>query len=234
MTARRAVGALLVLLATAGAALAANRPVSLRAADGLALAATLYEAAAAPAPAVVLVHMLTRAKEDWRSFAERLQSAGITALALDLRGHGQSEGSAAPLPAMALDVQAAVAWLSARSEVSAGAVAIVGASLGASLALLTAADAPSVRGVALLSPASDYRGVRIDAAAKKYGSRPMLLIASSEDPYALRTVRAMTGADLPARDQRISTQTAHGSLLVDRDPEVAAALVDWLRRTLLS
>ena len=227
-------GTFLVLLAWSGTALAANRPVALRAADGVAIAATVYEAPASPAPAVVLVHMLTRTKEDWRPFAERLQAAGLTALALDLRGHGQSEGSAAPAPAMALDVRAAVAWLTARSETSAGAVAIVGASLGASLALLTAADLPAVRGVALLSPASDYRGVRLEAAAKKYGGRPMLLAASSDDPYAMRTVRALTGENQPAREQRISTLAAHGSHLVDRDPDVAAALVDWLRRTLLS
>jgi pimeloyl-ACP methyl ester carboxylesterase len=227
-------GALLMLLITAGGAQAASRAVSLRAADGVVLAASVYDAPASPAPAVVLVHMLTRTKEDWRPLAERLQAAGITALALDLRGHGQSEGSAAPAAAMALDVRAAVAWLAARSDVTAGAVAIVGASLGASLALIAAADTPAVRSVALLSPAADYRGVRLDAAAKKYGSRPLLLIASTEDPYALRTVRAVTGEHQPTHEQRISTQAAHGSHLVDRDPEVAAALVDWLRRTLLS
>ncbi len=234
MTARRLGGALLVLVATSGAAQAANRAVPLRAADGVALAATVYEAPTSPAPAVVLVHMLTRTKEDWRPLAERLQAAGITALALDLRGHGQSEGSAAPALAMVLDVRAAVAWLAARSEVTAGVVAIVGASLGASLALITAADTPSVRSVALLSPAADYRGVRLEAAAKKYGNRPLLLVASSEDPYALRTVRALTADNQPAHEQRISPQAAHGSHLVDRDPDVAAALVDWLRRTLLS
>ena len=234
MTTRRLAGALLTLLVTSVAAHAANRAVPLRTADGVALAATVYDAPSLPAPAVVLVHMLTRTKEDWRPLAERLQAAGITALALDLRGHGQSEGSAAPASAMALDVRAAVAWLAARPEVAAGAVAIVGASLGASLALIAAADTPTVRSVALLSPAADYRGVRLEAAAKKYGNRPMLLVASSEDPYALRTVRAMTGGHQPAHEQRISNQAAHGSHLVDRDPDVAAALVDWLRRTLLS
>ncbi len=234
MTTYRVGGALLMLLATSGAAQAANRAVPLRAADGVALAATVYDAPSSPAPAVVLVHMLTRTKEDWRPFAERLQAAGITALALDLRGHGQSEGSAAPALAMALDVRAAVAWLAGRSEVTAGAVAIVGASLGASLALIAAADTPTVRSVALLSPASDYRGVRLDAAAKKYGNRLLLLVASSEDPYALRTVRALTGEPQSAHEQRISPQAAHGSHLVDRDPDVATALVDWLRRTLLS
>ena len=233
MTKGRISTSLALLVMTAGAAHAAGRPVQLRASDGVAIAATVYDAATTPAPAVVLVHMLTRAKEDWRPLAERLQAAGMTALALDLRGHGQSEGSAAPAAVMALDVHAAVSWLAGRSEVVPGAIAAVGASIGASLVLLTAADVPSVRGVALLSPASDYRGVRMDAALKKYGSRPLLLVASGEDPYAMRTVRAMAGADQTAREQRISAVAAHGSLLVDRDPDVASALVDWLRRTLL-
>jgi pimeloyl-ACP methyl ester carboxylesterase len=110
----------------------------------------------------------------------------------------------------------------------------VGASLGASLALIAAADVPGVRGVALISPSADYRGVRLDGAARKYGSRPLLLVASSADPYAMRTVRALAGEDRPRCEQRLSAVAAHGAHLLERDPEVASAVVDWLRRTLLS
>lgn len=234
MIGRAAWGALALLLVTASASLASGRAVQLRAADGVTLAATVYDARSGPAPAVVLVHMLTRTKEDWRPLAERLQAAGVTAVAFDLRGHGQSEGAAAPSAAMALDVRAALIWLAERPDVSTGAVAIVGASLGASLALLAAADVPAVRGVALLSPAADYRGVRLEAAARKYGARPMLLVASSDDPYAVRTLRALAGDGQPAREQHVSAVVAHGSHLLERDPQLAAALVDWLRRTLLS
>lgn len=234
MTGRAARGALALVLATAGAAPAASRTVQLRASDGVALAATVYDAPAGPAPAIVLVHMLTRTKEDWRPFAERLQAAGFTAVAIDLRGHGRSEGAPAPTSAMALDVQAALTWLAGRPDAGSSAVGIVGASLGASLALLAAADAPRVGAVAMLSPAMDYRGVRIDAAARKYGARPLLLVASSEDPYALRTLRALAGKDQPGREQRVSAVVAHGSHLLERDADLAAALVDWLRRTLLS
>lgn len=217
-------------------AAAASRPVQLRAADGVALAASVYDAPVPAAPAVVLVHMLTRTKEDWRPFAERLQAAGMTALAFDLRGHGQSEGSAAPATSMALDVQAALKWLADRGEGGGGPVAIVGGSLGASLAVLAAADVPAVRGLVLLSPAADYRGVRLDAAARKYGARPMLSVASSDDPYALRTARALAGdsTPLPGRETRVSPAVAHGTQLLERDADLAPALVDWLRRTLLS
>ena len=226
-------GALLLLVGLVAAptsASAAGQPVQLRTADGVSIAAALYQAAG-DAPAVVLVHMFTRTKEDWRPFAERLQASGLTALAIDLRGHGASGGVSTPAPAMALDVQAALGFLVARG--SGRGIALVGASLGASAAIMAAAESPAVRGVALLSPASDYRGVRIDAALRKYAGRPMFLVASTEDPLAARTVRALVSGPSPiaAREQRLSLVAAHGTQILDRDPDVAAALVDWLSRT---
>ncbi|MGE0814523.1 MAG: alpha/beta fold hydrolase [Vicinamibacterales bacterium] len=231
MTAAARVLAFAIVLGLAARADGAGRAVQLRAADGVALAATLYEAANPSAPGVVLVHMFTRSRDDWRGFAERLQATGLSALAVDLRGHGGSGGDGRPAPAMAQDVAAAAAFLAGRP--GGGPVAIVGASLGASLALLAAADAAAVREVVLVSPAADYRGVRFDAALRKYASRPMLLVASTEDPYALRTVGALAADGSGAREQHLSAIPAHGTILLERDPAAAAAVVDWLRRTLL-
>ncbi len=232
MTRRRVAALLLGLLVAANQALAAGQPVQLRTSDGIAIAATIYRADADTAPAVVLVHMFTRTRDDWRRFAERLQFSGITALAIDLRGHGGSAGASAPSAAMALDVQAAIDFLAA--EADGRGLAVVGASLGATAALMAAAESTRVRGVALLSPAADYRGVRLEPALRKYGSRPMLLVTGSDDPYARRTVQGIVAGAAAAREERVSPVAAHGTQLVDRDPEVDAALVDWLRRTLLS
>ncbi|MGE3277453.1 MAG: alpha/beta fold hydrolase [Vicinamibacterales bacterium] len=211
---------------------AAGRPVAFASTDGTPLAAALYEAPVRPAPAVVLVHMFTRSRADWDAFASRLQARGVTALALDLRGHGGSGGSPEPSRAMAGDIRAAVAWLSARSDVRS--IAVVGASLGANLAALAAVDAPDVRGIALLSPSLDYRGVRIDAAVlRKMGDRPVFLAASVHDPYALRSIRDLIEGDPGPVEQRFSDAAAHGTALLAADPAVDAALVDWLRRTLV-
>ena len=107
MIPRRAVLLVLAgLFAAPASAAAAAQPLQLRTADGVTIAAMLYQSDR-EAPAVVLVHMYTRTKDDWRPFAERLQAAGLTALAIDLRGHGASGGLSTPAPAMALDVQAA-------------------------------------------------------------------------------------------------------------------------------
>jgi alpha-beta hydrolase superfamily lysophospholipase len=231
---RRGVVALLaglIIIATRPAA-ASGRPVALTAPDGTPLAALLYEGAPRPAPAVVLVHMLGRSKDEWAAVALRLQESGLTVLAIDLRGHGGSGGTRTSLSAMTTDVRAAAEWLTAHGNVRPGAIAIVGASLGASLSVLAAAEMATVRGVAMISPSLDYRGLRLDPALTKLGRRPMWLVASTEDPYALRTVRELA-LNETAREQRLSAARAHGTALFAADPDLTPALVDWLRRTLI-
>jgi dienelactone hydrolase len=214
-------------------AAAAGRPVALTSADGTSLAATFYEASSRGSPAVVLVHMLGRSKDEWAVYAERLQDAGIAALALDLRGHGRSGGSAGELAAMAGDVRAGLAWLSAQANVRSGAIGVIGASLGANLAAVAAGDVPAARAVALLSPSLDYRGVRIDAAlVKKLNDRALWLAASRDDPLAARTVNELA-AGHPAAEQRLVAARAHGMALFGTDPDLFRGLVDWLRRTLI-
>lgn len=227
--------AVLVMLSVAASAAAAGRPVILQSLDGTSLAGELFESSNRPSPGVVLVHMLSRNKGDWHGLPERIRDAGITALAIDLRGHGGSSGAAGDLTAMIQDVRAAVQWLAARQNVRPDAIAVVGASLGASLALLAAVDLPQVRALGLLSPSLDYRGLRTDTALlKRLGSRSIWLAASSEDPLALRTLRDMAAESSGPREQMVSSTAAHGTVLLERDGDVGRALVDWLRRSLVS
>lgn len=227
--------AIAILLFAANAADASGRAVAIPSLDGTNLAGELYEASSRPAPAVVLVHMFTRSRADWGSLPDRIQDAGITALTIDLRGHGGSSGSAQSLAGMVQDVRAAAQWLAARPGVRPGAIGLVGASLGASLSLLAAPDLPSVRAIALLSPSLDYRGLRTDVnLVKRIGGRALWLAASAEDPLALRTLRDFAAEPSGPREQVISNAVAHGTALLERDADVGRALVDWLRRSLLS
>ena len=179
--------------------------------------------------------MLTRNKSDWHGLPDRIRDAGITALTIDLRGHGASSGSAGDLAAMVQDVRAAAQWLATRQNVRPDAIGVVGASLGASLALLAAVELPQVRVIGLLSPSLDYRGLRTDTAlVKRLGSRSIWLAASSEDPLALRTLRDIAAETSGPREQLVSSTAAHGTVLLERDGDVGRALVDWLRRSLIS
>ena len=225
---------LVMLLVSSTAALAAGRPVTFPSLDGTSLAGEIYESSTRPAPGVVFVHMLSRNRGDWRDLPDRIREAGITALTIDLRGHGASSGSQGDLKGMVQDVRAAVQWLGTRGTVPPAAIAIVGASMGGSLALLAAEALPQVQAVGVLSPSSDYRGLRTDLSLiKRLGSRRLWFAASAEDPLAARTMRDMAAEPSGPREQVLSNARAHGTVLLDRDGDVGRALVDWLRRSLL-
>lgn len=223
-----------------GAAGASTQRVTLRADDGAMLSAMWYEPPLRPAPAVILVHMLHRSRRDWDSFAHRLAGEGIGALAIDLRGHGESQrfgppdGAAdADYVAMALDVKAARRYLASRGDAQTAKVGVAGASLGANVAALAAAGDASLASVALLSASIDYRGIRIDQTIKKIGARPVLLVAAADDPYASRSARELQKAGGGPRELLVLPNAGHGTVMLARDENLARALVDWFRRTLL-
>lgn len=228
--------ALTALLVPAAMTVVHGRPqrVSFRTDDGVTIAATWYEPSSRPAPAVVLVHMLQRNRRDWDGLASRLANAGIGALAIDLRGHGESSPAAAAEASgyadLVQDVRAARRFLGSRPDVIPSRIGIAGASLGANLAALAAADG-AFASVALLSPSLDYRGLRIEAAVRKYGSRPMLLVASDDDPYARRSALDLqkTGA---SRELLSLVGAGHGTNMLGRAYELPQALVEFFSRTL--
>lgn len=213
----------------------ASTGVTLFAADGTRLHAE-WTAPPAPAPAVLLLHMLTRSHRDWDALARSLETAGFGVLALDLRGHGASDGTRADLDGMIQDVRAALGWLEGQPVVLPGRVGICGASLGSSLAMLAAGADPSIRSLALLSPAFDYRGLRSEAGWRKFDEREgaALLVAAIDDPYAVRCAREAGGSTGGIREVRIlEAQAGHGTALLTRRPDLIWQLVDWFRRTLL-
>jgi len=218
-------------LLMSGHAEGAGRVVTFRSPTGRTVTGLLTEAEGRPAPAVILVPMLGRPKDDWQPVAERLASAGMHALAIDLPGMDLPADPRA-LGTWHEDVRAAVAFLSGLSEVRPGALGMAGASLGANLVALAAAASPEVRSIVLVSPSLEYRGVRIEGAMHQYGARQALLAASVQDPYASRSVREMEKMGPGSREVRWSSVPAHGTALLSRDPDLVQILVDWFQQTL--
>ena len=236
----RTLAAALALLAAflSAEAGAGTQRVTIRTDDGISLAATWYEPGPRSAPAVILVHMLHKTRRDWDSVATRLAAEGIGALAIDLRGHGESsggllEGDAPDYSALVRDVAAARRYLASRADVQQSRVGIAGASIGANLAVLEAAGDPGVASLALLSPSLDYRGLRVEAAMKKYDARPALLIASDDDPYAMRSGKDLQKTGGGTREVLVLNRAGHGTVMLGHDSDLARTLVDWFHRTLL-
>lgn len=138
---------------------------------------------------VILLHMLSKDKSTWHDFAEELKDYGYSAIAIDLRGHGKSGLNFKDLNEeqfnnMVLDVKAAHDFLKDKNT---GKIAIIGASIGANLALNFAADNDvDVATIILLSPGLDYRGVKTEEVIKRY-NKPTLIVASEEDKYSFES-----------------------------------------------
>lgn len=210
--------------------------IAFRTADGVTLAAAWFEPSVHPAPAVILVHMLGRSRRDWEGVGSRLASSGIGALAMDLRGHGDSSASGADdttgHSVLVRDIDAARRYLATRSDVQHGRIGLAGASMGANLVALQAAADAGITSVALLSPSLDYRGLRIEAAVRKYGGRPMLLVVSDEDAYARRSADDLRKAGGGIRELLTLSGAGHGTNMLTHSPDLANALVAWFQRTL--
>jgi dienelactone hydrolase len=208
------------------------------ASDGVQVSGSLFLPAQRPAPGVVLLHMATRNRHDWDATAVALAREGIAALAIDFRrGGGPVDGSrpddAGSFVDLVRDAESARAYLAARPEIAPSRIGMAGASLGANVAALEVANDSTVRSIALLSASTEYRGLRIEQAMMKVGGRPALIVASSEDPFALRSARALVTTGGGQRELRVLSGAGHGTVMLARQPELIDAVVDWFVRTLL-
>jgi len=220
--------ALAVMAAPVGAA---GRTVTIRAEDGRTLTATLFEANHLPAPAIVLIPALGHPRDEWQRIAERFAEQNITALTIDLPG-AVLPANGAELAGWSSLVRGAVTWLNGQPNVRPGNIALAGASLGGSLAATAAASDARIRALALISPSTDYRGLRIEGALRQFGSRPVLFVTSRKDPYATRSARDLVKDAPGPRETFFGDAASHGVPLLVAEPDLARMLVDWFQRAL--
>jgi alpha-beta hydrolase superfamily lysophospholipase len=189
--------------------------------------------------AALFLHLMPATKESWRPLATALGARGFSTLAIDLRGHGESvvgaDGATLDYKkfsddeqqATIKDVEAAVRWLAERG-CSPARLAIVGASIGANLAMVYAARHSDVPATAALSPGLDYHGVTTaDAAVMMSRSQKLLLAASSEDAYAHESCVALAAKKDGAEFQSLDG-AGHGTHMLERDQDFFAHLVEWI------
>ena len=189
--------------------------------------------------AALLIHGRGSSHVGWESVREALEERGWSTLAIDLRGHGESEG---PPPdksrrfdrfddyhSMLFDVSAAMDFL--KKEVSGGKFAIIGSSIGANLAIGYAADHFEVKAAVLLSPGINYYGLRGDDYFYQY-HRP-LAIFTAKDDHTYDQAQKLLKVPGIAKDklwyQEYETG-GHGREILRNHPESIPQLADWLEK----
>jgi flavin reductase (DIM6/NTAB) family NADH-FMN oxidoreductase RutF/pimeloyl-ACP methyl ester carboxylesterase len=172
---------------------------------GIGLAAETFGIAGDPA--VLLLHGGAQSRAMWRSAAEALASAGRHVIALDLRGHGDSEWARDgryDLDAYAADIRAVLVRLSSRPVV-------IGASLGG-LAALAALEGGGDQQASAL--------ILVDAIARMDGSgreRLSALFGRHAQGFASISEAISAAVELAPRREQALTKDGMRDHLVERE-----------------
>ena len=185
---------------------------------------------------VILLHILPGNRQDWDEFAQILQKNGYNALAIDDRGHGDSQawlgemGSwqefvQADYDKMIYDVEASADWL--KNKIPETELAVMGGSIGANLSLLYGAKTqPKI--VVALSPGLNYKGIKTEIASRNF-RKNLLLVASKDDNYPFESSQRLFEISSAVKKEFIKYEDAgHGTRMFVSEPELKQRILDFL------
>ena len=216
------------------AAEAQRETIAIPGAEGLTLAGELYTpAVTGPLPGVILLHMLGSNRQAWddTGLVETLVDNGYVVLAVDMRGHGATGGTVDWALALQ-DLKQVWQAFTALATVDPERTSVVGASIGANMALQTSAALPEVKTAVLLSPGLDYQGVTTAVQLSAYGPRPLLIVASEEDGYAANSAAQLAALAQGETQLELYNDAGHGTRMFAGRPDLKALILAWLDKHL--
>jgi alpha-beta hydrolase superfamily lysophospholipase len=212
--------------------------ININSKDGKIIAGNLYEAKN-PLGWVLFLHSMQATKASYDVLAQRLQYLGYECLAIDFRGHGNSEGGPEEYlnynerqhQDKIFDVIVAVDYLKNKfTENISG--AIVGASIGSNLALQYIAENDNVNRAVLLSPGLNYRGVTTkNFVTKLVPSKRVLFVGSEDDNYTVEGINELVGL-IPEgvnKEKIILKDAGHGATMFERHPELMENIINFIK-----
>jgi dienelactone hydrolase len=243
----------------AGVQLAQTTPqiVDLKSADGVVLKAT-YFPAARPGPGILLFHQSNRTRNSWDELARQLAVAGISTLALDIRGYGESGGTrieATQPEKQRADLETAFRFLVSQPGIRPNAIGAAGTGwLGVDNSVAIARLHPNdIKSLVLMSGETLRPGIEFLHEAQQL---PELFVVSDSDEYP-PTVEAMlllyARSSSPTRKlihysaehdapwlwyetsdpSKVPATGNHGTDLFKTHPDLPGTVVEWFVSTLI-
>lgn len=144
-----------------------------------------------------------------------------------MRGYGDTGGEV-DWELAGDDLQLVWNYVGERPDIDEYHMAVLRASIGANLALVSGADNSNVRTVVLLSPGLNYAGVEIRDPVLTYGERPVLIEASQEDTYAADSSNKLEEKALGETRLVIYQGAGHGLHMFEHEPGLVDLIIHWL------
>lgn len=184
--------------------------------------------------AAILLHMMPSDRNSWKLFANKLNGNGFASLAIDERGHGESTMNGTlnfrsftdtQQQKKILDVKAVFDYL-LKLGFKESDIIIVGASIGANLAIQFSTIHHQVPFAIALSPGIDYHGIQTDDFIARLGNnQKVILIASSEDNYSFSSIKRL---NLIGKEKTIlleRTGIGHGTDMLENDKKLSDEII---------
>jgi dienelactone hydrolase len=235
----------------------AFQSVDLQSADGVLLKAT-YFPAGRPGPGILLFHQSNRTRASWYELARQLAAAGISTLALDTRGYGESGGTrreATQPEKQQADLETAFRFLVSQPGVRPDVIGAAGTGwLGVDNSVQIARLHPkNIKSLVLMSGETLRPGIEFLHQAPQL---PELFVVADSDEYP-PTVEAMlllyARSSSPTRKLihysgehdapwlwyetsdpfKVPATGSHGTDLFKTHPELPGTVVEWLVTTLI-
>jgi len=190
-------------------------------------------------PAILLLPEFRQRRQYWHEAASFLAEKGYAVLAIDFRGQGESTQagentlnwaffSDSYFKRFLLDVKASIDYLQDMLRVDQRRIAIIGAGLGANIALIYASHNNGIKGLVLLSAGLSYRGLKTEEAIEEYGMRPVLMVVGEDDSYSLYSAKKLYSLAKGLKELKIYPDGSRGAKMLSRKPEIMKLISQWL------
>lgn len=207
--------------------------------DGIEIVGNYFPAEKNDAPAVIFLHMMPETKESWNEFAKKINQNGFQCLAIDLRGHGESQGGPAGSKnfsdeehiATINDVVGAVEFFVDKG-IPIEKISLAGASIGANLAIVFQSENLKIKASVALSPGLNYRGVETEHAIKnlKEGQAIFLVAGGASDEYSTETViKLFDQIKCTNKEKMIFDDSGHGTEILNSNSGLEEEIINWLK-----
>ncbi len=224
--------------------------ISITTTDGVGIVGDWYVPDYPNGSAVILLHMMNRDRASWKKFAGLLAYEGYGVLAIDMRGHGESvfqknndtkrvldyrEFSDEEHQSSMLDIEASVGFVDGQKNIPENRISLVGASIGANLALRFVGESKHVNRAVLLSPGLEYRGIRTPKLIKDLSEgKSIYMIAGSFDTYSSQSVRELSKQESAASIKTEilpNPKAGHGTDMLEIEAGLSEKILKWISGT---
>ena len=198
-------------------------------------------------PVAIFLHSLGYSSDYWGNLTKKFVDAGIAAIVIDLRGHGESvynsdfkiqswiyytEKNYAKYPE---DIAEFLQYIATNyNDISTTNYTFVGADVGANTAILTAEKMNlKPQCLVLMSPSENFKGLYTPISLAKIGPVPTLAVVSQNDRYFVNEAVKLTPFAQGEYTIKKYPVGGTGMMMLKVNPNMADDIVNWVKSYLI-